>query len=361
VPWPLDPQTKENLWLAPDEVFCHWISSREHFSNLDFLQEELPSRYFNMDDKLLIGAANTSRPEFRYNELCQRSVTDVKQALTDIHGLNHLKTARRSRYKDSDTVQVQGGGLGLTVGTTKTYRRRDGTTWKEALVERWRDRKLRNPVILESDVGLEVSLCTKNARWIMLLDVLRSDTMRNYLRGIGFSWNESVERRYFDSLQSPGRFRKLWKWQKYRENVGDAISICFDALAETGVDLQTGELHALWVFESKLPTNGAETSLEEDVSTGSSSESDDAHEGNDWEPAEEHIVSLFRSEHTWTRFLKDTRDLLTMAIVEDNCLMFNRGKCRPCSAWTVREDGKEIKLVGGFPSSGPGSKSMSVC
>ena len=61
-------------------------------------------------------------------------------------------------------------------------------------------------------------------------------------------------------------------------------------------------------------------------------------------------MSLFRSEHTWTRFLKDTREILTMAIVEDNCLECSQKHGRRCAADRVTAHGKVLRWGTGYPA-----------
>ncbi|KAH9216583.1 hypothetical protein DL95DRAFT_424516 [Leptodontidium sp. 2 PMI_412] len=131
---------------------------------------------------------------------------------------------------------------------------------KGALVERWKH-NLRNPMDLEAFSGVEVSLCTRNARRRRLLHLLGSPTMHNYLRGISFSWiSESCEYAYLKALRSPKHFRRFWKalTSEHLDNVGDAISKCLDALEETGMDDDSREIRGLWVesFDTEGDSDG---------------------------------------------------------------------------------------------------------
>jgi len=264
--------------------------------------------------------------------------------MSDIHGLHQLNTARQTRYKDAQTVQVQGGGLGLTVGNTLTYKRREGHTWKDALVERWRDPKLRNPVPLEHYTGLMISSCTKNAKRVRLLDVLATDTMKIFLKGISFSWEEGLESRYYRALKGPKSFRRLWDDARARANIGDAISICLDVLAETGVDEQTGELRALWAIKAnEAESDGSQSPASERAESESGRMSVDGTPALNWEPTEEYTLSIFRKEHIWTRFLRDTPDFMALAVVEDICLEPNQSYGRRCATWRFDESGREIR------------------
>ncbi|KAF8862986.1 hypothetical protein BDZ45DRAFT_146290 [Acephala macrosclerotiorum] len=340
VPW--TPTTRSNRRvprLHDSEVFCHWISLKDWEGNeVETNQSYLARRYFAPSDILLIGASK----EFGLvvNPGCiptmERSA-NMKTKLDQQGALRTPKTFRPQRYIDSHAVQVQGTALGIiSAAGIITYKRRNGNTMKDALVERWRH-NLQNPVDLEAFSGVEISLCTGNARRRRLLHLLGSPSMQNYLRGISFRWvSEACEHAYFKALRCPKSFRKFWKANpEYEENVGDAISKCLDALEETGIDEDSRELRGLWVeaFDAEGESDGE-----------SEDESDD-----ESQPAaplllvpaithpvssffEEWIVTLFRSEHTWAGFLGDSEESLTMAIVGMTCLDFDyRGYGRRCS------------------------------
>jgi hypothetical protein len=171
----------------------------------------------------------------------------IKTQLDDQGALCIPKTFRARRYIDSQAVQVSGTACGIIFGTgIITYKRRVSHTMKDALVERWRH-NLWSPLDLEAFSGVEVSFCTRNARRRRLKHLLASQTMRNYPHTNSFHWeSEACEYAYFKALGSPKLFRRFWKDHKeWQSNVGNAISICLDALKETGIDKDSGELSAL--------------------------------------------------------------------------------------------------------------------
>ncbi|CAG8956016.1 hypothetical protein HYFRA_00008872 [Hymenoscyphus fraxineus] len=307
------------------EVFCHWIASSDWNDNeLELHQSSLQRRYFLESDILLIGAS--ADLGLQVNEKCTSSLARLSSMKTKLYqqgGLRSRNTSRSQRYIDSHAVQVQGTAMGiLSAAGIVTYKRREGHTMKDALVERWRH-KLRNPMDLEAFSGVEISLCTGNARRRRLLHLLGSPTIRNYLRGIAFPWiSKECEYSYFKALRCPKSFRRFWKGNPdYRDNVGNAISTCLDALEETGVNEESRELRGLWVdsFDSDGESDG---------------ESDDGGDCQSSTPGpdkqlscffEEWIVTLFRSEYTWTGFLEDSEESLTMAVVGMACLDFDHG------------------------------------
>jgi len=145
--------------------------------------------------------------------------------------------------------------------------------------------------------------------------------------GVCFDWiSDECEAAYFDSLRSRKIFRKFWNTcYDWRRTAGDAISLCLDALEVTGIDEDNGELSAFW----------AET----------------FEEGGDFLPVEEWIVTLFRREHTWTRFLQDSPECLTMAVMDWRCLDFNdaAGWGRRCRKPQPTLDGRMKAWTLGYP------------
>ena len=133
--------------------------------------------------------------------------------------------------------------------------------------------------------------------------------------------------------------------------------MCFDALQETGIDEDNGELSALWVesFEEeesdaddlddprnlgmgKVARHGKHNNLEQSRHARS----------RHLEGVEDWIVTLFRSEHTWTGLLRDSTTCLTMAVVNDTCLSLSDtdGYGRQCQ-FQESDDAKQNGMVKG--------------
>ena len=181
---------------------------------------------------------------------------------------------------------------------------------------------------------------------------LASQTMGNYLQSISFKWISSdCEAKYFRALRCPKSFRKFWKAHKeWQQNVGDAISKCLDALEETGIDADSGALSALWVdvFDQDGDSDGESAGLcveDEDPSApGPASPKTLAPASVPHsEFCEEHIMTLFRSEHTWTGFLQDSAESLTMAVVTKSCFEL------PASQSGGRRCSSQQTMIRGFP------------
>ena len=363
VPWRQDNSTSNLVspLVEHNEKYCHWISARKYrVENVRSHQVGISS-YFDGTETLLIGAVEA--PKISSDSVCRSSHKDlglqvnmacklscedllhIKDLMKNKGALREPMTKNSRRYKDSHAIQVQGSAMGfVSLADTITYKRRLGHSMKDALVERWRNgpRKFSE---LASCSGVEVSLCTQNARRRRLLDILRTGTVRKYLDSISFTWpSEKFQQEYFDSLGDPKSFRRLWNRHSARRScIIEAISTCFDALQETGIDEDNGELSALWVesFEEE------ESDGEDFESLGSSDEDHTVrlrrHKGSEQssraichhvEDVEDWIVTLYRSEHTWTGLLRDSTTCLTMAVVNDTCLSLENtdGYGRQCQS-----------------------------
>ncbi|KAL9117332.1 MAG: hypothetical protein Q9187_006132 [Circinaria calcarea] len=351
---PLPMRTPSNS----QEVFCHWVSSRDWNSDaLKSHQAGLTKRHFDGSETLLIGADGNIG--LRVNDQCIPSVArlaQLKKRFREIGALQSPRTHKSTRYKDSHAVQVQGSAMGfVSVSGTVTYKRREGHTMKDALVECWRN-GTRNIVELEAFSGVEVSLCTRNARRRRLLHLLGSQSMRKYLKSISFEWiDDACEMGYFKGLRSPRAFRTFWKQHgDWRRNIGDAVSECLEALQDTGIHQENKELSALWVetFDEEGESDGESTSeLDQAGALAMTTQGDSS-----FEAAEEWIVTLFRSEHTWTGFLKDSPECLTMAVMDSACLDLDgiagqvAGYGRRCQSHRVRHrDGSIDRWAAGYP------------
>jgi hypothetical protein len=351
LPWTMDdPSLEISTQIDPPEVFCHWIPSKAWNENeVQRCQIGLKRCHFLPTDTLLIGAVYDSG--LQVNNKCILSLArllDIKSKLADQNALRHTNVSRSKRYIDSYTAQIQVSPISFVSGAAQAnYKRRKGETMKDALLDNWRHDNW-NPLYLEFYGGVEVSLCSRNARRKRLLGILSSDTMVNYLNAISFSWvSERCRIAYLKALRSPKTFRPFWQnHPEWRPNVANAISKCFDALEETGIDEDSYELRAFWVesFDDEGDSDGEP----DDASVGQPSgvnnspmqatasipsTPDCITTTNDLRCFEEWIVTLFRSEHTWTGLLKDSERTLTMAVVGATCLEFHDKGCfgRKCS------------------------------
>jgi len=364
-----NPEDNRSSFLPPldrDEVYSHWILSKDwDDAVVQEGQQGLERKHFIESSRFLIGASPYTG--LAVNASCKPSKADLvwkKTRLEEKNALRIPKTSYARRFKDSHSYQIT-ANIPIAGSHTQalSYKRQEGLDRKSALIERWRNNS-GNPGELEDFSGVEVSICTQNACRMRLLSILGSDTMRDYLRGISFAWpTKKFESDYFEAMKSRRKFRKFWNRHLSHSNkISSAVSICLDILQMTGVNQDNGELGALWVAEF------------EDEKYQYYSDDDDDDESDDdmgdarldsasrhalftepmetrmpFKKVEEVIVTLFRSEYTWTGFLRDSPETITLAIVTSSCLeaIDDRTVGRRCKrGWW--EDGKYV-TVRGFP------------
>jgi len=369
LPWS-GPKPEDNLSSFPlidgNEIYSHWISSKDWDNAVvQKGQQYLERKYFTEDPTFLIGASPYTG--LAVNPSCKPSKADLvwkKTRLEEKNALRIPKTSYARRFKDSHSYQIT-ANIPIAGSHTQAlaYKRQEGLDRKSALVERWRNNS-GNPGELEDFSGVEVSICTQNACRMRLLSILGSDTMRDYLHGISFAWpTKKFESDYFEAMKSRRKFRKFWnRHLSHSGKISSAVSICLDILQMTGVNHDNGELGALWVAEFE------DEKYQDYSDDDSGDESDDAmsDEISDFasrrasitgpmetrmpfKKVEEFIVKLFRSEYTWTGFLQDSPETITLAIVTSSCLeaIDERAVGRRCKrGWW--EDGKYV-TVRGFP------------
>jgi len=283
LPWNLpSPDSQDSISSQKGEVFCHWISDKDIGETGSLVESS--EAHLHPDNILLIGASM----KLHDNPSCNLSTNENKQRLRDAGSLSELGTMKNTKVVDSETVQIQVGPPYVKIGVQRTYKRR-GRTWKEALIENWKNNpESRNVRILEYKFGVEVSACTYNARRRRLVTLLGSKTMMNYLRNGSIRWDSTdCQEKFYAALESSDHraFRNLYMSQKdWQSDLGKAITYCLDGLTETGINEKGLDL--LWVPDSDLGQR----------------------------------VNIRFREHNWAGFLKDTEDCCTMAVLEDKCL-----------------------------------------
>jgi hypothetical protein len=268
------------LEVRKGEVFCHWMSDKEHRDHKGFAD----SSHLHENDTLLIGAT----VRLAANGQCRSSTTQQMQILRDSRALSEPGTIRNGRILNSEIVQVQVGGPYGNLGLQREYKRR-GRTLKQCLIEDWKLRPLKRHLgYLEFNMGLEVSTCTHNARRISLIKLFGTQTILNHLWNRSLRWNSTdCEEQFYSVLQDPDHtaFRRLYNsnpdWQT---DLGNAVECCLIALEDTGKNEK--DLELFWVPDD--------------------------------EPGLK--VTLKSSELSWICFLAETETSGTLAVLEDRCL-----------------------------------------
>ncbi|MCJ1367566.1 hypothetical protein MMC16_006700 [Acarospora aff. strigata] len=266
-----------------DEINCHWTADESHIpSGIEPFPDSIEKR-------LLIGGA---APSITTNNCCPVSAQTKTHHMRCEGFLKPVGTCGASKYRDSETIQVQIGSVGLGTAYQRQYNRRSGVSWKAQLVEAWKmEPDRRSPEVLETWSGLEISACSSNARRRRLIRILSSETMQNYLNNCQFEWTDKkCERAYFDALSSdnPEAFYDLYRRSTiWRKDLGRAVSWCLEKLLKTDVD-DDGSLASFRCVG----------------------------------PRQEWTAMLHPVDHTWIGFLKDSPEKGTFSVSSETCLDF---------------------------------------
>jgi hypothetical protein len=105
--------------IKANETLCHWISDKD--SKDDTNLQNSTGKSLSLDDILLIGAC----VRLKRNDSCECSLGAVKEHLKDWGYLHEPGTIKRSRYKESETVQAQVGWSGMAAGLQVNYKVRE--------------------------------------------------------------------------------------------------------------------------------------------------------------------------------------------------------------------------------------------
>ena len=274
VPWP-----KHTVANSSGEIYYHWT---EDLGELPARLERYNFPTFHEKPRLLIGADNVEQP-------CRFSTRSITHKLRDAHCIRMQGTERSKIYRDSETLS---GTLGYFASLTgaRTLKRSAGVTVKENIISTWMpDNSKRNPAILECWYGVEVSVCTGNARRRRLKDIFNLPALRKHLDLCYSDWTTTDHGKGFIRAiadQDKRSFRRLWKenpqWQPQLQKL---VYSCLDALRATGID-GNDQLSIFWM-------------------------SDDDQQA---------LVDIPAGLSSWTGILKNNEYSCTMAVLSTTCL-----------------------------------------
>ena len=217
--------------------------------------------------------------------------------------LQSIGTVKPFKYKDSSSFNIAVGHGGAQVSWSTQIKINPGILMKQSLLDRWMlEPQFRNPRLLLLWYGVEVSLCTRNARRCRLVDIIQSRPMIQYLStiyrpGVG---SGTYKETLFDALNStnPNAFIELYdKHPEWQGELGKVVARCLDVLGKSGVN-RKGDLVA-FAFIKKF---------------------DDP----------EQLAILRRKNHTWTPLLKDSFQSATFAFMSSQCLRYPKAPGQGC-------------------------------
>ena len=272
------------------EIFAHWTDEESAFVKMDATFPPNAEK-----TKLLIGAKI-----FSINDSCALDLTDATTSLREQGLLASLGTRRSRMYIESGNIAALVTPPGVQLGGQLQWKIRRGSTLKDSILAAWgRNPYHRDLRVLSGWYGVEVSVCTGNARRQRLGRTLGSWTMQNYLECAFLDWpSEECKRSYFEALNledSAGgsAFGQLYRTRpEWRQAVAEAILCSLEALRDTGTQ---GSRHS---FAALLSPN--------------------THEA--WK------MILPRTNQNWAGLLKDTVESCALGITTPDCLEFTHDR-----------------------------------
>lgn len=208
--------------------------------------------------------------------------------------LQSVGTLKPFKYKDSSAFHIAVGHAGTQASWTTQIKTNPGILMKRSILDRWKfEPKFRNPRLLLLWYGLEVSLCTRNARRCRLVDVIRSRSMIRYL-------SETYKLALFHALEADksNAFIELYdSHPEWQGELGGMIGHCLQVLEGSGVR-ENGEL-GVFVFVNKFHDPGQ-------------------------------LAMLSKSEHTWISLLKDSSYSAAFAVASYDCLEYPKSPGQKC-------------------------------
>ncbi|KAM7223043.1 hypothetical protein V8F06_001599 [Rhypophila decipiens] len=192
--------------LDAEEYLCHWTNNPTVLAENTKSAAGLP-RYVNIK-YLLIGAHTIPEQQkkqhlaLELNKHCPTTSTEIYHQLHEHHELTKLGTHFAEWYLGPSNMPISvdppGGFLGY--GTELVFKRRQGTSCREAVCSKLVAQPWKYLGLLADLYGISISGCTGNAWRDRLLDVILSPTMREFV-GCQLPWVlESDEWHHFRDL-----------------------------------------------------------------------------------------------------------------------------------------------------------------
>ena len=262
-------------------------------SDLDeTVEDSVQATTFNGNETLVIGAGQDARLQW-YE--CHCPLNAIKQDLENAGRLDRIIASKSYRYIDSQQRSLVVGSHGVQIGKASTIKDKSEVHYKVSLLDRWENEpSSRDPREFENLWGVAVSLCTMNAERVRLVKLFGEDSVTTLLKD--FKWSNSDQRKSFlDAIRSPDPFALGDLWEdnpNWQTSLGNAILICLRILFRTGYNENRDEFHMLW-----LPPGCRDPRR----------------------------VTIKSSDQRWTKFLKDTTNSMTVAVIIEDCLSF--GPC----------------------------------
>ena len=266
------------LYKRSGDVACHFAPSR---SAAETLLQPITAV---SDQHLLIGRGLDVR------EACPTPSMDYFRQVK----IKPFGTFAAKRLPGPTTLTIALSYFGMQVGYQRQYLNRDCSNRKQRLLDRWRPSENYEPQIthLLLYCGVEGSLCTRNARRVRLIDVIKSPALSWHRSRL--NWNDSK------------------CGEEFRQAIEESGSTRFIEFYESAEPAWKAEIRAaIWRLLQLL----SDTGLQDDGDAGFYYYDDS---GDDPEIA----VILKSRHHTWVKMLVDDGFRATFAVATPLCLAF---------------------------------------
>lgn len=305
IPLPRDKQPYSSL----AEIECHWSRSYTGHEREDPIMLTSSSR-------ILIGTEPSIAPCFTVNEACPAQIDAIQARIRP--QLQPAGAHNAHRTLESWNVRMQANmGSYVQAGGELKWKRTPARSWKTSIIDRCKNGKPKLMPLLASNIGLEVSACTGNARRVRLWDALRlSQTTAPRDTGdpvqqedllpcphqiadpqcIESCWTRLSSTNDIDSFLDSQPEDPLSKKAHVRSVILDAI-IAFE---NTGVDHEDN-LQVYWPFTENPWTHRIK------------------------------IASPSGGTNNWIRAIKDSRDVATFAVASQRCIEARHEHGRTCA------------------------------
>jgi hypothetical protein len=261
-------------------IRCHWDNWASFYgrrmTNIFKGSKEIS---IDPDDLLLIGGM------FRENWECNYLLQDFEDDFEDC--LEPLGTSPESWRMESRGLSL---GFSKIFGITAsgTQKRFPQTTLKQHILDTWsNDPKGANPGMLNLHVGVQISVCTGNARRVSVKDILLMETVQPLLERQSPGWSHTFwGDAFLEALRStdPHAIFKVWKeYRDFRAEMAELVCCILKSLDTTGYENDR--------FTAAVFINN-----------------------------EESAIVLDRRANEWCTLLKDSYLMAVFAIVDSICL-----------------------------------------
>ena len=298
-------KSEAGISIQADEQLCHFSAVEHDFG-------KCPPRFWIPDSPYLLIGHGLPAALVREESCKIKSETGLEGM-----ALQSIGTLKPFKYRESSTLNLVVGHGGVQAGWSTQIKTNPGILLKESFLQRWKlEPRFRNPRLLLLWYGVEVSLCTRNARRCRIIDLLRSQPVTQYLSTI--FWPGANSPAYmnalFEALISEDTMALIRLYDDHPEwhaELGSIIARCLDLLKDSGVN-RNGDL-AAFAFVKKFH-----------------------------DP--EQLAILSKSDHTWIGILKDSTESATFAVVTHQCLEYPAAPGQACRKKNASSQGSKSVL-----------------